>query len=80
MTTHPHSLPAGALVGAVVWLTSSYSSGSGNNCVEVADLTHTVHGAVAIRDSKNADGPALLFQPAPFAAFLRNTRNNAHLS
>lgn len=41
------------------WRKSTYSgSGSGNNCVEVADLRATEHQAVAVRDSKNPDGAA----------------------
>ncbi|GIH78367.1 DUF397 domain-containing protein [Planobispora longispora] len=47
-----------------VWRKSSLS-GSGNNCVEVADLP----GLVAIRDSKDPHGPALLFSPAEWRAF-----------
>lgn len=38
------------------WRKSSHSGGRGGECVEVADL-----GAdVAVRDSKNPDGPKLL--------------------
>jgi hypothetical protein len=37
------------------WRKSSYSGNTGN-CVEVADLGH----CVAIRDSKNQDGPKFL--------------------
>ncbi|WP_037906522.1 DUF397 domain-containing protein [Actinacidiphila yeochonensis] len=47
------------------WRKSSYSGGNGN-CVEVAVLD----GVVAMRDSKNPDGPTLQFTPAAFAAFL----------
>jgi hypothetical protein len=46
------------------WRKSSYS-GSGNNCVEVA-ATST---AVAIRDSKDPDGPALTFGPQAWESF-----------
>jgi hypothetical protein len=44
------------------WRTSSYSSGGGNQCVEVAALT----AAVAVRDSKDPGGPVHLFHPAAF--------------
>jgi hypothetical protein len=47
------------------WRKSSYT-GENGNCVEVADLK----SAVGVRDSKNATGPALVFAPAAFAAFL----------
>ncbi|MGR3935550.1 DUF397 domain-containing protein [Streptomyces sp. BRA346] len=44
---------------------SSYSNGT-QECVEVAT---NVPGAVAIRDSKNPDGPILRFTPAAWADF-----------
>jgi len=47
------------------WRKSSRSGGQGN-CVEVAD---NLPGAVAIRDSKDPAGPALVVDPASFAAF-----------
>ncbi|MGP3925440.1 DUF397 domain-containing protein [Streptomyces sp. 8N616] len=51
---------------AAQWRKSSYSSDTGGDCVEVAAMPH----AIAIRDSKNPDGPALTFTPAAFAAFV----------
>ena len=74
-----------------VWRKSSYSSGNGGNCVEVADLTGTNWrkssyssgnggacvevaaggpGVVAVRDSKDPEGPALIFSPADWSAFI----------
>jgi hypothetical protein len=53
------------MIPAPEWRTSSYSSGNGGNCVQVA---MNVPGAVAVRDSKNP-GPALVVEPASFAAF-----------
>ena len=41
---------------------SSTSSGGGSNCVEVAQLP----GRIAIRDSKNPEGSALLVTSATF--------------
>nr|WP_223187169.1 DUF397 domain-containing protein [Streptomyces sp. CBMA29] len=46
---------------------SSYSS-SGGECVEVAT---NVPGTVAIRDSKNPEGPTLTFTPAEWTSFQR---------
>ena len=53
------------------WRKSSRSNGNGgSNCVEVANLPD----AVAVRDSKDRDGPALFFPPAAWSAFLTATR------
>jgi hypothetical protein len=56
------------------WYRSSYSGDTGNNCVEVAELTMTANCGVALRDSKNPDGPVLLLPPQPFAAFVEGVR------
>jgi hypothetical protein len=61
------------LVGGADWFTSSYSD-NGLNCVEVASLTHPDGRAVAVRDSKQSDGPVLLFTADAFAAFIADTR------
>ena len=53
------------LMGAV-WRTSSRSGGNGQ-CVEVAFVENAT---TAVRDSKNPNGGVLLFNEAPFAAFL----------
>lgn len=47
-----------------VWRKSSHS-GSGDQCVEVAALSG---GLRAVRDSKDPQGPALLFSPAEWRA------------
>jgi hypothetical protein len=49
---------------------SSYSTGSGE-CVEVA---RNVPGAVAVRDSKEPDGPILRVVPRSWAAFTASLR------
>lgn len=48
------------------WRKSSYS-GENGACVEIGNLPS---GGVAIRDSKNPDGPALAFTPEEWTAFL----------
>jgi hypothetical protein len=47
-------------LGKAVWRKSSYSGQTGS-CVEVAD---TLSGAVAVRDSTDPDGPALILASA----------------
>ena len=54
-------------LNVAVWKKSSRSNGSGgNNCVEVAFLDTVV----AVRDSKDQSGPALMFNPAEWAEFV----------
>ncbi|MEV7563976.1 DUF397 domain-containing protein [Streptomyces tanashiensis] len=48
------------------WRKSSYSGDNGGECIEIADLA----AHVAVRDSKNPEGPALLATPAAFTAFV----------
>jgi hypothetical protein len=45
------------------WRKSSFSTGNGSECVEVRDAGL----AVAVRDSKDPDGPSLLVSPAAWA-------------
>ena len=49
------------------WFKSSFSSSNGGNCVEVAS---NLSGIVAVRDSKNPDGPVLVFTPDEWQAFV----------
>ncbi len=49
------------------WRKSSYSNQDGGECVEVAD---GFPGAVPVRDSKNAEGPALVVPAAAWRAFV----------
>ncbi|WP_033222171.1 DUF397 domain-containing protein [Kitasatospora phosalacinea] len=52
------------------WRKSSFSGCQGN-CVEVADGFST---AVPVRDSKDPDGPALLFPAGAWAAFVAGVK------
>jgi Domain of unknown function (DUF397) len=54
-------------VGHVTWRKSSYSGNNGGGCVEVA-RGHAA--AVAVRDSKDPDGPKLAFTPADWRQFI----------
>ncbi|GIJ21931.1 DUF397 domain-containing protein [Micromonospora lutea] len=49
------------------WRKSSRSSGNGGACVEVAGNLPDV---VGVRDSKDPTGPALIFTPAAWRAFV----------
>lgn len=48
------------------WRKSSYSNGNGGACVEVA---RNVPGVIAVRDSKDPEGPKLVFEPEQWGAF-----------
>ncbi|MGI8332013.1 DUF397 domain-containing protein [Actinomadura scrupuli] len=50
---------------AAVWRKSSRSADNGGDCVEVASLV----GTVAVRDSKDPGGGALLFSREAFRRF-----------
>ncbi|MEV0006964.1 DUF397 domain-containing protein [Streptomyces sp. NPDC051840] len=50
----------------LTWFKSSYSSGSGDSCVEVA-LTPA---EVQVRDSKVEEGPRLSLAPSAWACFV----------
>ncbi|MFJ2810231.1 MULTISPECIES: DUF397 domain-containing protein [unclassified Kitasatospora] len=52
------------------WRKSTYSGGQ-NGCVEVAD---GFTGLMPVRDSKDPEGPALLFSSAAWQAFVTATR------
>ncbi|TDC23410.1 DUF397 domain-containing protein [Streptomyces sp. 8K308] len=69
--THTRPLTGKQLAGIATWRKSSYSDGTGQNCIEVADLTSTAYHGFAVRDSKNPTGPALLLASERFTAFVR---------
>jgi Domain of unknown function (DUF397) len=59
---------------AGLWRKSSYSDHQGGECVEVADLAF----AVGVRDSKDPEGPKLMFGPAAWRAFTREVTGGGH--
>ena len=75
----------------VAWRKSSYSGNNGGQCVEVAagwrKSSHSgdnggecveVDGGgpvIAVRDSKNPDGPKLAFAPAAWQAFIGGVKS-----
>jgi hypothetical protein len=58
----------GECVEVGLWRKASYSGGNGGACVEVSS---TPAALVAVRDSKDPDGPGLAFSPARWQAFTR---------
>ena len=58
-------------VEVAVWRKSSRSNANGGECVEVGS---SAAAGVAVRDSKDPDGPALAFTPAEWHAFTRHIK------
>ncbi|MFU8874338.1 DUF397 domain-containing protein [Micromonospora sp. SL4-19] len=58
------------LTGAI-WRKSTRSGDNGGDCVEVATNLRCM---VAVRDSKDVDGPALMFERASWTAFLERVK------
>jgi hypothetical protein len=83
MYTNPQGLPAadvtatavadlsGLDLTGAVWQKSSRSGPFTDNCVEVAFIGDTI----AVRDSKNPAGAALLFTPAEWDAFVEGAKD-----
>jgi Domain of unknown function (DUF397) len=65
-----NGMPAAELRGAH-WWKSGRSSAQGN-CVETARLAG---GAVAVRNSRDPEGPALVFSQAEIQAFLAGVKD-----
>ncbi|WP_327354695.1 DUF397 domain-containing protein [Streptomyces sp. NBC_01304] len=55
-----------APLDGAAWRKSSYSGDTGGECVEIAHL----NPHVAVRDSKNPQGPAFTVSPEAFARFV----------
>jgi hypothetical protein len=66
MSNVRNGVPAAELSEAS-WVKSRRSGPTGGNCVEVAFLAD---GQVAMRNSRYPGGPALIFSPAEWDAFL----------
>jgi hypothetical protein len=65
-----NGVPATHLHG-VAWHKSRYSNPNGN-CVEIAKLPG---GDIAVRNSRDPEGPALIYTPAEIAAFLLGAKD-----
>ncbi|WP_031515793.1 DUF397 domain-containing protein [Streptomyces sp. NRRL F-5123] len=61
-------------LSVAAWRKSSYSDGSNpNSCIEVAD---DFPGVVPVRDSKDPQGPALVFPAEAWAAFVADVKGD----
>ena len=80
-------------INNVTWRKASYSGGNGGNCVEVGvwrkashsgdnggacvEVTSTGKAFVAVRDSKDPNGPKLAFTQSGWQSFIQHVRNRA---
>jgi hypothetical protein len=55
-----------------IWRKSTYSSSTGQNCVEVAI---NLRGIIAMRDSKDPDGPQLIVSASEWQTFAAGIRD-----
>jgi Domain of unknown function (DUF397) len=60
---------------AAIWRKSSYSGSNGGDCVEVAVLPDD---CLAVRDSKDPDGPKLTFTHAKWRTFTAALKAGGH--
>lgn len=65
-----NGIPADELTTAT-WHKSSFSNPSGN-CVEIAQLPG---GGIAVRNSRDPHGPALVYTLAEASAFIEGSKN-----
>lgn len=68
MQSMPNGVSAGSLLGAR-WVKASASDGL-NDCIELADLGESV----AMRNSRDPEGPALIFTRPELRAFVAGSR------
>ncbi|MFI9079247.1 DUF397 domain-containing protein [Streptomyces sioyaensis] len=59
---------------AANWRKSSYSNSDGGECIEIAD---NLPALVPVRDSKNPQGPALVFSATAWGSFVTAVKNSA---
>ncbi|PJJ01039.1 uncharacterized protein DUF397 [Streptomyces sp. 2333.5] len=59
---------------AAAWRKSSYSNSDGGECIEIAD---NLPALVPVRDSKNPQGPALVFSAAAWGSFVAAVKSRA---
>ncbi|MFB7919501.1 DUF397 domain-containing protein [Streptomyces sp. NPDC056061] len=75
MSVYRNGIPADSLDG-VTWVKSRHSAHQGN-CVELAALPD---GAVAVRNSRYPQGPALVYTHEEFTAFVSGVKDGEFAS
>ena len=66
-------MPNNPDLSAATWRKSTHSNGDGGSCIEVAD---GYPGVQPVRDSKDPEGPALVFSAAAWSAFIADVKTN----
>ncbi|MFJ3799965.1 DUF397 domain-containing protein [Streptomyces sp. NPDC090088] len=66
-----NGIQASQIQGAV-WVRSSHSGATGGNCVEVTALPG---GGAAVRNSRDPQGPALVYTSEEVAAFVAGAKD-----
>ncbi|MEV6756715.1 DUF397 domain-containing protein [Streptomyces sp. NPDC051214] len=66
INTHRSHQPSTDIAPESAWYKSSYSDGTGNYCIEAAELP----AGVGVRDSKDKQGPALVFARSTWSTFV----------
>jgi hypothetical protein len=69
---YPHNRMSAGHVPALRWQKSRRSNPSGN-CVELAELPGGA--GIAVRNSRDPDGPVLIYTAAEIAAFILGARD-----
>ena len=69
-TTLPRSVPSSPCLHDVRWQRSSRSTGMNNSVETARPASGPWAGLLAVRDSKNTSGPALLFAPSAWEGFI----------
>ncbi|MFF1714728.1 DUF397 domain-containing protein [Streptomyces sp. NPDC058268] len=62
-----------APLNGTAWCKSTYSSDTGGECIEFAQAQ--CNETIAVRDSKNPEGPAFTTTPRAFATFVAAAAN-----
>jgi hypothetical protein len=64
---------------SVVWEKSSYSNGSGGECLEFS-RTFAPSGLIRVRDSKDPSGPSLIFSAPEWSEFVKSVKNGEFIA